>query len=154
MPLPAPLEALKARGVSYSVVPVTPGDNDATVDAFRKALGPKTKLAVCTMASNVFGIRVPVERITALCHQYGVKVCVDTAQGAGLFPIHMEESGIDFLCCAGHKGLYGPMGHGAAPAAGAGRAFGNAGWKGGTGDPVPQPSSSRKRPQSATKAAP
>ena len=107
-----PLEAIKARGVSYSVVPVTPGDNDATLDAFRKALGPKTKLAVCTMASNVFGIRVPVERITALCHQYGMKVCVDAAQGAGLFPTHMEESGIDFLCCAGHKGLYGPMGTG------------------------------------------
>ena len=34
-----PLEAIKARGVSYSVVPVTPGDNDATLDAFRKALG-------------------------------------------------------------------------------------------------------------------
>ena len=41
-----------------------------------------------------------------------MKVCVDAAQGAGLFPIHMEESGIDFLCCAGHKGLYGPMGTG------------------------------------------
>ena len=64
------------------------------------------------MASNVFGIRVPVERIAALCHQYDVALCVDAAQGAGLFPIHMGESGIDYLCCAGHKGLYGPMGTG------------------------------------------
>lgn len=107
-----PLEALKARGVTYTAARVTPGDNDATLDAFRKAIGPKTRLAVCTMASNVFGVRVPVERVTALCHQYGVAVCVDAAQGAGLFPIHMEESGIDFLCCAGHKALYGPMGTG------------------------------------------
>ncbi|MFR7484857.1 MAG: aminotransferase class V-fold PLP-dependent enzyme [Acutalibacter sp.] len=107
-----PLEALKARGVTYTVAKVTPGDNDATVNAFRQAIGPKTRLAVCTMASNVFGIRVPVERIAALCHQYDVALCVDAAQGAGLFPIHMGESGIDYLCCAGHKGLYGPMGTG------------------------------------------
>ena len=107
-----PLAALASRGVAYTVAKVTPGDSDATLEAFRQAMGPKTKLAVCTMASNVFGIRVPVERIAALVHQYGVKLCVDAAQGAGLIPIHMEESGIDYLCCAGHKGLYGPMGTG------------------------------------------
>lgn len=107
-----PLAAMEKRGISYTVVPVTPGDSDATLEAFRKALGPKTKLAVCTAASNVFGFRVPVERITALCHQYGVKVCVDAAQAAGLMTFRMEESGIDYLCCAGHKGLYGPMGTG------------------------------------------
>ena len=61
-----PLEALKAWGVTYTVAKVSPGDNDATVNAFRQAIGPKTRLAVCTMASNVFGIRVPVERIAAL----------------------------------------------------------------------------------------
>lgn len=107
-----PLTALASRGITYTVAKVVPGDNDATLETFRKALGPKTKLVVCTMASNVFGIRVPVERITALAHQYGVKVCVDAAQGAGLIPIHIGESGIDYLCCAGHKGLYGPMGTG------------------------------------------
>lgn len=107
-----PLTALASRGTTYTVAKVVPGDNDATLESFRKALGPKTKLVVCTMASNVFGIRVPVERITALAHQYGVKVCVDAAQGAGLIPIHIGESGIDYLCCAGHKGLYGPMGTG------------------------------------------
>lgn len=108
-----PLTALKeSKGITFTVAQVVLGDNDATLDHFRKAMGPKTKLVVCTMASNVFGIRVPVERITALAHQYGAKVCVDAAQGAGLIPIHLEESGIDFLCCAGHKGLYGPMGTG------------------------------------------
>ena len=107
-----PLEALKERGVTYSVAEVTPEDNDATLDAFRKAMTPKTKLLVCTQASNVFGIRVPVERLAALCHQFGAKICVDAAQSAGVVPINIGESGIDYLCCAGHKGLYGPMGIG------------------------------------------
>lgn len=107
-----PLNALKERGVSYSVAKVTPGDNDATMEAFRRAMTPSTRLVVCTQGSNVFGIRVPVERIAALCHQYGAKICVDCAQTAGVIPIHVMDSGIDYLCCAGHKGLYGPMGTG------------------------------------------
>lgn len=107
-----PLSALAERGVTYSVAEVTPGDNDATLDAFRKAMTPKTKLLVCTQASNVFGVRVPVERLAALCHQYDAKICVDAAQSAGVVPINVTDSGIDYLCCAGHKGLYGPMGLG------------------------------------------
>lgn len=107
-----PLTALSERGVSFTAAKVVPGDNDATLDAFRKAMNPKTKLLACTQASNVFGVRVPVERLAALCHQYGAKLCVDGAQSAGVVPINMEESGIDYLCCAAHKGLYGPMGLG------------------------------------------
>lgn len=107
-----PLEVLKEKGISCTAAEVTPCDNDATVDAFRKALRPNTRLVVCAQASNVFGIRTPVERIAALCHQYGAKLCVDCAQSAGLVPINLMESGIDYLCCAGHKGLYGPMGTG------------------------------------------
>lgn len=107
-----PLTVLREMGVSFSAAQVTPCDNDATVEAFRRAMAPNTKLVVCTQASNVFGIRVPVERIAALCHQYGAKICVDCAQSAGIVPINVTESGIDYLCCAGHKGLYGPMGTG------------------------------------------
>ena len=36
----------------------------------------------------------------------------DAAQSGGVIPIHAERDGIDYLCCAGHKGLYGPMGTG------------------------------------------
>lgn len=107
-----PLSELAGRGVTYTAAKVTPGDSDATMEAFRQAMGPNTRLVVCTQGSNVFGVRVPVERIAALCHQYGAKICVDCAQSAGLVPIHIGESGIDYLCCAGHKGLYGPMGTG------------------------------------------
>lgn len=107
-----PLAALADKGITFTVASVTPGDNDATVNAFRQALRPNTKLLVCTHASNVFGVRVPVERLAALCHQYGAKICVDAAQSAGVLPINLAESGIDYLCCAGHKGLYGPMGTG------------------------------------------
>lgn len=107
-----PLQALTAAGVTYSVAQVFPGDNNATMNSFRSALTENTKLIVCTQASNVWGIRLPVERIAALGHQYGIPIVIDCAQTAGILPINMEEDGFDYLCVAGHKGLYGPMGTG------------------------------------------
>jgi selenocysteine lyase/cysteine desulfurase len=107
-----PLHALAELGVTFTEARVYPGDNDRTVSAFREALQENTKLIVCTHASNVWGIRLPVERITALAHQYGIPVALDCAQSAGVLPINMEENGYDYLCIAGHKSLYGPMGTG------------------------------------------
>ncbi len=107
-----PLEKLKAHNVTYSIATVYPGDNDKTVDSFRNSINERTKLIVCTHASNVFGIKLPVERICALSHEYGVLFCLDAAQSAGVVNINLQENPYDFVCCAGHKGLYGPMGVG------------------------------------------
>lgn len=107
-----PLQKLSENGVMFTVAKVFPGDNDATLNAFRNAIRENTKLIVCTHASNVWGIRLPVERIAALGHLYNIPIVVDCAQSAGVLPIDMAESGFDYLCVAGHKGLYGPMGTG------------------------------------------
>ena len=108
-----PVEKLKKIGVTYSLAEVVEGDDDKTLDNFRSCINERTKLVVCTCASNVFGIKLPYERICAMFHQYGIKTCVDAAQGAGIFNIDLSDSSIDYLCAAGHKGLYGPMGTGA-----------------------------------------
>lgn len=107
-----PVEKLKSRGVSYTVAEVIEGDNESTIDNFRNAIKENTRLVICTYASNVFGVKPPVERICALCHQYGILTCVDGAQAAGIVPIDLSFSSIDYLCLAGHKSLYGPMGTG------------------------------------------
>lgn len=107
-----PLYALAQKGVQVTEAMVIPGDNDATLDAFRSAIRQNTRLIVCTHASNVWGIRLPVERIAALAHTYRIPIAVDSAQSAGVLPIDLADSGIDYLCSAGHKGLYGPMGTG------------------------------------------
>ena len=107
-----PLQAMAAKGVTYTAAQVFPGDNDRTLDAFRKALKANTALIICTHASNVWGIRLPIERICALGKEYGIPIAIDSAQSAGVLPIDVQDFGIDYLCCAGHKGLYGPMGTG------------------------------------------
>ena len=107
-----PLHKLRDKGITYSIAEVIAGDNDTTVDHFRQAINARTKLIVCTHASNVWGIRLPVERLAALAHEYGLLMVVDAAQTAGVLPIDLSDNRIDFLCMAGHKGLYGPMGTG------------------------------------------
>ncbi|MGN0504091.1 MAG: aminotransferase class V-fold PLP-dependent enzyme [Ruminococcus sp.] len=109
-----PLERLSTEGViSYSVAEVYEADFDRTFESFRNSLKKNTKLVICTHASNVFGIKLPIERIAALCKYYGILFCVDGAQTAGVCNIDVRSVGIDYLCVPGHKGLYGPMGIGA-----------------------------------------
>lgn len=107
-----PLHKLQEKGISYSVAAVVAGDNDSTVNNFRRAINAHTRMIVCTHASNVWGIRLPVERLAVLAHEYGLLIAVDAAQSAGVLPIDLADSRIDYLCVAGHKGLYGPMGTG------------------------------------------
>ena len=107
-----PLEKLKERDISYTVARVADGDDEQTLMNFRSAIQSNTKLLVCTHASNVFGVRLPVERLCALFREYGILTCVDSAQTAGIVPIDLKGSAINYLCFAGHKGLYGPMGTG------------------------------------------
>lgn len=107
-----PLNTLEKKGIKFTVADVSPFNHDETVNNFRNAINEKTKLFICTHASNVIGYRLPIERICALAHQYGIFVAVDIAQSGGVLPIDIKDSGIDFLCGAGHKGLYGAMGTG------------------------------------------
>lgn len=107
-----PLEFLKSKGIEYSIAQVEYGDVEKTIDNFRSSFRENTKLVICTHASNVFGIRLPIERISALCKLNGILFCTDAAQTAGIIPISLKNTDIDYLCTAGHKGLYGPMGTG------------------------------------------
>lgn len=107
-----PLHAISPYNPIYDVVPIVPGNDEATVQAFQKRITPKTKVIICTHASNVFGVRLPIRKIGELAHRYGITFVVDAAQTAGICPIDMEKDHIDYLCVPGHKGLYGPMGIG------------------------------------------
>ena len=106
-----PLAALDSRCPRFDVAAWSL-DEEETVENFRRAIRPDTKLLVCTHASNVFGVTLPIRRLARLAHDYGLVVCVDAAQTAGVLPIDMERDGIDYLCVAPHKGLYAPMGTG------------------------------------------
>ena len=89
---------------------------DALSDDIEKAvealIKPNTKMIFCTHASNVCGKITDIEKIGNICKKHNILFGVDAAQTAGVLPINMEKTGIDFLCVASHKGLLAPMGTG------------------------------------------
>lgn len=85
---------------------------DTMLEEFENALKQGADAAIFTHVSNVFGYILPVEQMAALCRQYGVPFCVDTAQSAGILPVSVRGWGADFVAMPGHKGLQGPQGTG------------------------------------------
>ena len=79
---------------------------------FEQALDAGADAVICTHVSNVFGYRLPVEGIAALCRRRGVPFVLDASQSAGMLPVSMRELGAAFIAMPGHKGLYGPQGTG------------------------------------------
>jgi cysteine desulfurase family protein len=106
-----PLEALRARGVEYTKIPLC-AVNGADPDAVKAAIRKNTRLAVFCHVSNVSGTVNPVAEIGAVCRGRGIPLLVDAAQSAGSAPIDVERMNIDLLAFPGHKGLLGPQGTG------------------------------------------
>ena len=77
-----------------------------------KLMRTNTKAIIMTHASNVCGTLLPVAMVGAFCKEQGLFFILDSAQSAGLFPINMQELGVDALAFTGHKGLLGPQGIG------------------------------------------
>ncbi len=108
----AVLRPLHKWGVQYDIASVSLVDDDATVENFSRLINQKTRMVICTGASNVIGKLLPIEKIGRLCKSKNILFTVDGAQIAGVIPIDMKQMNIDYLSIAAHKGLYAPMGTG------------------------------------------
>ena len=98
------------RGAKLVFVPVE-DDGSISVEAFERAITPRTKLVAMTHMSNVLGTVTPVKEVVALAHARGIPVLVDGSQAAVHMPVDVQDLGCDFYVVTGHK-LYGPTGIG------------------------------------------
>lgn len=105
-----PAYALSKSGVRVDVASVGKSDSE-TLKNFSELIASNTKCVVCTAASNVTGRIMPIKEIAELCRKRGVCLIVDGAQACGIIPITLKD-GMNFICTAGHKGLYGATGTG------------------------------------------
>ncbi len=78
-----PLFSLKKKGVITKVAKVYFYDEKRTVESFESLMNERTRLVVCTHASNVCGCILPVGKIGRLCRKKKIPFCVDAAQSAG-----------------------------------------------------------------------
>lgn len=71
----------------------------------------RTKLAAVTHISNVLGIVNPIDDIVRICHDRGVKVLIDGAQGIVHSKVDVRKTDCDFYAFSGHK-VYAATGTG------------------------------------------
>jgi cysteine desulfurase/selenocysteine lyase len=86
-------------------------DGAFDLDAFEKAITPRTKMVALSHMSNVLGTVTPIKQAIEIAHVKGVPVLIDGSQGAVHQKVDVQDLGVDFYVFTGHK-LYGPTGIG------------------------------------------
>ncbi len=98
--------------ICYSTFDAASEDDSVIVKNFMKGIRCNTRMAVITAASNICGHLLPIKQISEICRSKGISLILDAAQACGEIEIDLFEINPDAICCAGHKGLYGPPGTG------------------------------------------
>ena len=106
-----PIYEIEKKGVEVDIVGCDEKGN-VKYEEMEKAIKPNTKGIICTHGSNLTGNLIKLKRVSKICKEHNLIFIVDASQTAGIFPIDVEEDGIDILCFTGHKSLYGPQGTG------------------------------------------
>ena len=106
-----PLYEMEGLGVELTILPAD-GLGNVCYEDFEAAMRDNTRAIVCTHGSNLTGNLLDIGRIGAIARAHGLLFVVDASQTAGVFPLDVQNMGIDILCFTGHKGLLGPQGTG------------------------------------------
>ncbi|WP_028137107.1 cysteine desulfurase NifS [Bradyrhizobium japonicum] len=105
------VEDLARRGIRSHLIPVD-GRGRLDIEAYRRALGPRTAIASVMWANNETGTVFPVEFLAKMARSAGALFHTDAVQAVGRIPIDLSATEIDMLSISGHK-LHGPKGIGA-----------------------------------------
>lgn len=83
--------------------------DDVLLDAFRSVLKENhgsIKVAVFDTVMSMPGLRMPFERLTKLCREFGVLSVIDGAHGIGLVELDLKTLNADFLVTNCHKYVF------------------------------------------------
>ncbi len=101
----------RRKGASLRVIPVG-DDGTLRVDELERLIDERTRIVAVAQVSNVLGTVNPVRDIVSFCHERGVPVLVDGAQGIVHCGADVQEMDCDFYAFSGHK-IYAATGTGA-----------------------------------------
>ena len=104
------MRMVQEYGVRLETLPADPWGRIDLEASRRLARRNPFALVVVCHASNVNGVAQDICGLREAIAD--TPLLIDAAQTAGVLPIDVEQQGIDFLACSGHKGLLGPTGVG------------------------------------------
>lgn len=76
------------------------------------AINDKTKLVSISLVSTVNGFEHDLKAVCDLAHAHGAYVYADIVHAAGVVPVDLRASGVDFAACSSYKWLMGDFGLG------------------------------------------
>ncbi len=99
-----------ATGAVLRAVPI---DRNGAVDAdaYRRLLGPRTKVVARAHVSNALGTVLPLREFIETARERGITTVVDGAQAVPHLEVDVQALGCDFYAFSGHK-MYAPTGIG------------------------------------------
>ncbi|HEX3643993.1 MAG TPA: aminotransferase class V-fold PLP-dependent enzyme, partial [Vicinamibacterales bacterium] len=107
-------EKAKRFGFTVKDVP-TPNPHPGMehyVDAFAKAMTPRTKVISFTHQTSTVGDLFPAKALCALARERGILSLVDGAQSFGLMDVDLSDIQPDFYSGSAHKWICGPKENG------------------------------------------
>ncbi len=101
-------------GIRIKMVPIglPPKSVGEIVDAFEKAISPRTKIISISHTVYISGLIAPLKELSQMAHEKDVLVLADSAHGIGMLNLNMKELGIDFFATSPYKWLGAPTGVG------------------------------------------
>lgn len=93
-------------------VPNHPKNDQEIVDLYKNAITVKTKVILVSHMINITGQILPIKKITAMAHQYGVQVMVDGAHAFAHIQFKIADLDCDYYAASLHKWLSVPLGAG------------------------------------------
>ncbi|OIR05029.1 isopenicillin N epimerase [mine drainage metagenome] len=101
-------------GIKYNQISFNfPIENDEEiVNAYERAITPKTKIIHVTHIINWIGQIMPVKKISQMAHRHGIEVICDAAHSFALLDYNIPDLECDYWGTSLHKFLSAPIGSG------------------------------------------
>jgi len=104
----------KRFGIKIKEVPlgVPPESTEEIVDAFEKAITPRTRAISISHTVYITGLIAPIKELCEMARKHDVLVIVDSAHGIGMLDLDMHDMGADVFCTSPYKWMGAPTGCG------------------------------------------
>lgn len=107
-------QAASVFGLEVIFLPIADFDasDEQGLARLGQELGRGVRLVAVSAVEFQTGLRMPLQKIAALCHAQGAELFVDAVQALGAVPLDAAQADIDYLACGSHKWLMGLEGAG------------------------------------------
>jgi selenocysteine lyase/cysteine desulfurase len=93
-------------------LPLHPKNDQEIVDAYERAITPRTKVILVTHLLNITGQVLPVRKIAEMAHGKGVEIISDSAHALGHLDFKIPDLDCDYFGTSLHKWVGAPLGTG------------------------------------------